>query len=252
MDSTEAHRRLNIEAYFDAVKKEGLHSDSARLRSQMEFLYGDVDFRGKAVLDIGGGNGIHSFYAASCGAREVVCLEPEDSGSSKGVSDQFRRLGMALGCRNVRIEPIPLQAFPYGTGRFKIIILHDSINHLDEDACIALRGDARSQSAYRVLFAKIFALSAEGASVIICDCSRYNFFPLLGARNPFDPGIEWHKHQAPQTWIALLLEAGFANSQIAWSSPNRLGRWGRALLGNKCMAYFFTSHFRLAMEKQSS
>lgn len=252
MHRIEARSRRNVEAYFDAVAEKGLCRDIDKLRFQMDFLYGQIDFQDKAVLDIGGGSGIHSFYAACCGAREVVCLEPEASGSSRGVVGQFQELGVILECEHVKIEPISVQEFECGSKTFEIIILHDSINHLNEEACVSLLHDAGARSAYREAVAKIFRLSTEAARLVICDCSRYNFFTLLGIRNPFDPGIEWHKRQAPETWVNMLGDAGFVDPKITWSSPNRLRWWGRALLGNKCMAYFFTSHFRLVMDRRSS
>jgi len=252
MDNFRAKNQRNINAYLAVVADKGLCSDKDKLQSQLNFLYGDVDFRHKTVLDIGGGSGIHSYYAACCGAKEVICLEPEAAGCSKEMRNQFEELGMILKYDNIIIKAIRFQDFKCESNKYDIIILHDSINHLDEHACINLLQAKGAKLVYREIFARINSLAAEGSHLVICDCSRYNFFAALRLRNPFDPGIEWHKHHAPEIWANMLGEEGFVNPVIKWSSPNVFGSWGRKLLGNRHMAYFFTSHFCLTMEKRSS
>jgi SAM-dependent methyltransferase len=236
-------------AYLDAAIKEKLYSTPERLRFRMDELFGEVDFRNKKVLDIGGGTGLYSFYAAARGARKVLCLEPEADGSTPGVVEKIRRLKQLLSSANVEFKPLTLQDFKPQGERFDVVLLHSSINHLDETACIHLLEDRKFRTTYQDLFAKLFALSNEGASLIICDCSRYNIFPLLGLRNPFAPTIEWHKHQAPRVWAELLESVGFANPRISWRAFNRLGRWGTALLANPLAAYFLTSSFCLRMDR---
>jgi SAM-dependent methyltransferase len=252
LDKENSETRISIEAYLDAMADNALCSDKSRLLAQMRFLYGEIDFKGKTVLDIGGGSGVHSFYAASCGAKDVLCLEPEDSGSSSGVIKLFRDLSQILGYENVTIEALFFQEFKCEPGEFDIVILHNSINHLDEQACIDLLHDPNAKSAYREMLAKLFGLCAKEADLIICDCSRHNFFDRLGIRNPFDPNIEWHKHQSPETWMDLLLAVGFTNPVTRWSAPGSLGKLGAALFSNKIMSYFFTSHFCLNMRKTPS
>jgi SAM-dependent methyltransferase len=234
---------------MDAAIKEGLYSTRGRLRFRMDALFGEVDFTNKRVLDIGGGTGLYSFYAAARGARKVVCLEPEADGSSPGVVEKIRRLKQLLNNTNVEFKPLTLQTFEPQGERFDVVLLHSSINHLDETACIHLLKERKFKTAYRELFARIFALSNEGARLIVCDCSRYNFFALLGLRNPFAPTIEWHKHQAPRVWAELLESVGFVNPRISWRTFNRLGRWGDALLANPLAAYFLTSSFCLRMDR---
>ncbi len=79
----------------------------------------------------------------------------------------------------------------------------------------------------KAVYHEIFSLSNKGTKLIVCDCSRYNFFALLKIRNPFSPTIEWHKHQSPELWAKLLKEAGFINPKIRWSSFNTLGKLGK-------------------------
>jgi hypothetical protein len=215
----------------------------------MSTLFRGIDIKDKSVLDIGGGNGLFSFYAASMGAKRVICLEPEDEGSTTGMADNFQKLRILLGCNNVELKKETFQDYNSDGQRFEIILLHNSVNHLDEKACINLLGQAESRIIYQGIFSKIYSLSNKGAKLIVCDCSRYNFFSLIKTRNPFAPMIEWHKHQSPKVWSGMLSEIGFTNPQIRWSSFYTLRNLGKILTSNKLMAYFLTSHFCLTMDK---
>jgi len=239
----------DIDRYLDTMIREGLYSNRKNLCFRLDMLFGGIDFKNKRVLDIGGGHGLYSFYAACRGAKTVVCLEPEAEGSFSGVVEKFHKLQGLLKCDNARMVPVTFQAFESGGATFDVILLHNSINHLDEAACIGLLADAGSRAAYQEIFAKIASLSNKGARLIIHDCSRYNLFALLGLRNPLVPNVEWHKHQSPEVWANMLTDAGFANPTIRWPSFSTLGHWGRILLGNKIMAFCLTSHFCLTMDK---
>ena len=60
------------EGYPDTVTRENLNAKGRR-RFYLRSIYDGIDFRGKKFLDIGGGIGVHSFYAASKDAILVVC-----------------------------------------------------------------------------------------------------------------------------------------------------------------------------------
>ena len=111
--------RITLDQYLDAIFEEGLvSSKSGRSRHNLsyylDYLFKKVDLENKTVLDVGGGSGIFSFYAACRGAREVVCLEPEASGSRSGMLDKFRRTQTRLGLDRVRLEPVTFQSFDPG------------------------------------------------------------------------------------------------------------------------------------------
>ena len=239
----------NLEGYLSAVITEGLYPNRGNLQFHLKTLFQDIVLENRTVLDVGGGSGLHSFYAACMGAREVVCLEPETEGSRSGMGAKFRKLNEMLGYDQVRFEPVTFQAFDPAEKQFDIILLHNSINHLDETACINLLNDEASRAIYMDIFSKLSALASRGAKLIVCDCSRYNFFALLRVRNPFAPTIEWHKHQAPEVWVGLLSQAGFINPKVRWTAFNTLRSPGRVLLGNKLLSYFLRSDFRFTMEK---
>ena len=239
----------NLEDYLSAVIKEGLYPNRGNLQFHLKTLFKDIALENRRVLDIGGGSGLHSFYAACMGAEEVVCLEPETEGSRSGRGAKFRRLSGILGQDHVWFEPVTFQAFDPAGKQFDIILLHNSINHLDETACINLLNSEASKTIYLDMFSKLSSLASSGAKLIVCDCSRYNFFALLRIRNPFAPTIEWHKHQAPEVWVDLLSQVGFVNPRVRWTSFNTLRSPGRTLLGNRLLSYFLRSDFRFTMEK---
>jgi SAM-dependent methyltransferase len=240
----------DIERYLNAVINERLYSNKRNLEFQMDFIFKGIDFKNKRVLDIGGGCGLFSFYAGCRGADMALCLEPEAQGSTSGVQGTFRKLQGLLSAPNVLLETSTFQSFESDGETFDVILLHNSINHLNETACINLLKDENSRAVYQSIFSKLSSLSKKGTTLIICDCSRHNLFALLKIRNPFAPKIEWQKHQTPEVWVHMLGSVGFANPIIRWSSFNRLGSFGRVLIGNRLMAYFLTSHFCLSMVKE--
>ena len=239
----------NFEGYLSAVTKEGLYPNRGNLQFHLKTLFKNIILENRRVLDIGGGSGLHSFYAACMGAKEVVCLEPETEGSRSGTEAKFRKLSGILGYDHVKFDPVTFQSFEPAGKQFDIILLHNSINHLDETACINLLNDEASKAIYMDICSKLSSLASNGARLIVCDCSRYNFFALLRIKNPFVPTIEWHKHQAPEVWVDLLSQVGFANPRVRWTSFNTLRSPGKILLGNKLLSYFLRSDFRLTMEK---
>ena len=78
----------NLEGYLSAVIKEGLYPNRGNLQFHLKTLFKGIALENRRVLDIGGGSGLHSFYAACMGAEEVVCIEPETEGSRSGMEDK--------------------------------------------------------------------------------------------------------------------------------------------------------------------
>jgi SAM-dependent methyltransferase len=240
-------RPFGLDRYFSVMVSHRLYTRERNLRNHVKVVFNQFEFRQKRVLEIGGGSGLLSFYAASGGAAEVVCLEPETAGSTSGSNLSFEKVKAHLGLANVFLEKVTLQEFKPGNKKFDLIVLHNSINHLDEKACIQLSRDEAARNTYRAIFQQLRVLANRGAALIVSDCSRHNLFPLLRLRNPFAPSIEWHKHQAPEVWADLLAEQGFEQPSIRWTSYNSLGSLGRLLFGNKFISFFWVSHFRLEM-----
>lgn len=237
----------SFDRYFEVAERGTARGNH---RFYVNYLFEGVDFRGKTMLDVGGGDGMLSFYAACAGAAEVVCLEPEIAGSATGMNAAFQRTSSFLGHANVQLLPDRLHDYKCSDSSFDIILLHASINHLDEDACIRLRRDRDAQSSYERLFGKLASLARPGAVLLVVDCAQRNLFGDLHIANPFAPMIEWRKHQSPKLWARLLAHAGFVNPAIRWSSFNTLRTAGRLLLGNPVAAYCLTSVFCLRMERR--
>jgi SAM-dependent methyltransferase len=238
-----------LEEYYDVMSSEGVYPNKRNLKRYTEFLFKGVPLRGRNILDIGGGSGFLSFYAGSVGAERVLCLEPEAAGSTYPVKQKFERIVSRLRLPQVAMSSQTFQDFDPGNKTFDVILLHNSINHLDEEACIALLEQTSARQRYQSVFKKLSALSRPGADVILADCSCNNAFSLLRMTNPLAPSIEWHKHQSPKVWAQLLREVGFGHPRIRWSSFNSLGQPGRLLLGNKVVSFFLTSHFCLTMTR---
>jgi SAM-dependent methyltransferase len=238
-----------LDAYFATVVQRSNFTPAGG-RFYLERIFRGVDFAGKRMLDIGGGRGVFSYYAGCMGASDVVCLEPQGAGSSVDMNETFRATGAQLGgMPNVRLVVDTIQHYDPGDERFDIVLSHASINHLNEDACIRLHRDAGARDAYRNIFRKIAGMCNPGAVLIACDVSRVNFFGHLGMVNPLAPTIEWHKHQPPSVWAALLTEAGFGDPHVTWNNRRRRNAFFRFLLNHRLPEYFQGSQFCLRMRR---
>ena len=206
----------------------------------LKWAFRDVDFNGKRVLDVGGGNGIYSYYAKSQGAAYCLNLEPFQAGS-----ENVQILDNSENELKIETKPETIQNFT-SNEKFDIIILHDSINHLDEENYTVIHKDSNAYNSYATLVSKLHALLEPNGTVIIADCSRKNFFASLGIKNPFAPTIDWHLHQHPPLLVKLFKENGFQFSKLRWSPFKRFGRFGQFLskLGFPA-SFFLQSHFNL-------
>lgn len=238
--------------YFNLAINQRMYSNVPNLKFHLNYIFDKVELERKKVLDIGGGSGLLTFYAAAKGAEKVVCLEPECSGSSSGMIDKFNKFKSALS-NSLPIEqhPVTLQKYlaQNTEEEFDVVVLHASINHLDEEACINLLKSETSYSIYKDLLTGVFNKMKNGGVMIASDCSCNNFFHSIGIKNILVPTIEWHKHQKPGTWISLLKEIGFVNPKVKWGTPNTFGKIGKLLMGNSLVSYLTTSHFNITIQK---
>lgn len=234
---------MSVEAYYRALGRLKGARQEQRIRHQMEFIYKDIEFQGKTVLDIGGGTGLHALFASAKGAFEVTIIEPEGDGGHDAMIATFKQLRSTMKIENVKLIQTTIQDFLIPSQGFDIVLIQDAINHFNEPACITLHKSESSRKIYDVIFGSIAALVRPGGILIMSDCSSHNLFPLLGLRNPFDPQIEWEKHQPPSIWADVAKPHGLELKHLRWSSPTRLGSFGLAIFGNALASWFFTSHF---------
>ncbi len=235
--------------YFELLEKRGVVHSAKRIEFYMkEQLFKGIDFKGKRAIDIGGGSGLYSFYLALNGAKDVLVMEPEFDGSTSGVIQEFKEIKKELGdLSNIRLTTKVLEELDKDTEKFDIVVIQNTVNHINEDACVVLQEDEEARKIYIEYFKLLADFCNPGAKLIITDCSNRNFFYDYKIKNPFavfTKSIEWEKHQPPKMWTQLLSKVGFKHSKTSWTTPNVLGKLGQLFLGNKLVSYFTRSHFR--------
>jgi SAM-dependent methyltransferase len=238
---------MSMEAYGQ-LASEIVALPADRLLHRCRWVLGPVEPAGKRILEIGAGAGVVSGYAVVAGAERVEAIEPELAGSSDGYLCQIQKLADRLDSDRLNVLPCTFQDYR-DEGPFDLVVMDDSINHLDEPACQKLHCNDDARDVYVGLFRKLHDLLAPGGRVIICDCGRRNFWPAVGLRNPICGSIEWHKHQQPRLWASLLAGASLRVRQVRWTPLHRLRRLGR-VAGNGVVSYFLTSHFRLLARRE--
>lgn len=238
-----------LDRYLAAMHDNNLYPSTGNLRYYTRCLFDGVPLRGSCFLDVGGGSGLFTFYASTAGAARAVCLEPELAGSTTNVANAFSRIRDSLDLPNAELIAKPLDSFDAPANTFSVVLMHASINHIDEWATINLRKDPQAVVIYEKIARKLYNLMEPGGRLIVTDTAPVNVFSLLGLRNPFQPTIEWHKHQPPKVWAALFAKVGFRTRRIQWITFNSLRAPGRLLFGNRLVAFLSTSAFCLEMER---
>lgn len=206
-----------------------------------------INFKDKTILDVGSGNGIFSFYFIINGAKEVVCLEPSLDGSDNNNENIFLSIVNEFRFTNIKFINQSLQNY-ITNKRFDLIVMKDSINHINEDACINLKKNNYNRKIYIDIFNKINSLMLPDSQIFLSDASSKNFFGDLKIKNPFVGEIEWFKHQEPNIWISLMKESDFDIKFLDWSSINSLQFLGK-MSNSKLISYFTSSNFRIIAKK---
>lgn len=213
-------------------RKRGLVWQPGNITYFMRQIFSDVTFGGSRVLDIGGGAGLASYYAACMGAESVLCLEPGASGSNAcatGVpffdpsQDRLSR---------VRFSKMTLQEYLTSPpNHFELVITLASINHLDEPACIAMNTPA-GRDIYLGLLGGVRGLMKPGGQLVVMDCFRWNALEFFGFPHPLRKQIEREKHWQPATWVELIEQCGFKMESLRYLSLNSLREPGSWLMNN--------------------
>jgi SAM-dependent methyltransferase len=234
------------------VQEQKIYSSYEKLSYRLSQLFKNIPIKEKRILEIGAGSGVASCFLGALGASKVIGLEPEGDGSSKGMAKIFQRIIKDLNLKNVYYSPLKFQEFKAQDRSFDIILLNDSINHLDEKACRYLHIKKNSCLIYLDLFRKMNLILDYGGYLVISDCARSNIFNIPAKlhlfKNPVAPTINWDIHQNPKIWIRLLKKAQFNKFEVDYYIPYKLRQFSR-LLNNFIWAYFTTSMFIVRCRK---
>lgn len=218
------------------------YASETRYRVRGDFLFQGIRLTGSNVLEVGCGTGAWAIWAALHGADRVVGIEPEVEGSSANTLATFKQTIERLGLSekvvgtDLYLHQIPVQKRP-----FDVVVLFNVINHLDEEAVVALHRDPASYARYVTILRQLRSQMNRGGWVVVADCSRDNFWHRLGLPSPLARSIEWHKHQNPNTWMGVFEQAGFERVDLRWSPLQPFVK----LTANWLVQYITSSHFVL-------
>jgi SAM-dependent methyltransferase len=227
-----------------------VYNTNARwLRVRTADYFGTLDFSGLHILDIGAGSGLYACCMASLNAAHLVALEPEFDGSRNAAIKTFQHAMEMLGLPNLEFHPIAMQAYSAPPASFDLIYMLAVINHLDETLVQMLHTDESSRAAYRQLLQPVFDWLKPGGMLVISDVPRTHPYMRLGLPHPFQPQIEWHKHQHPRLWKALLESIGFTSVKWHWATQWRYPQLPRFLFDNLISAQLYASQFVLRAQK---
>ncbi|QOY92307.1 class I SAM-dependent methyltransferase [Paludibaculum fermentans] len=229
-------------------KEAGLWSRGIDFPVRARQLFGDIDLRGKRVLEVGCGRGEFCLWAGVHGASRAVGLEPRSDGfyDAANYLEQFRKLAARLDLSGVEIEPKKLQEHEAPDGSYDLVLSVASINHVDEPACARLHEDTQARAAFSRIFTDLARIMARGGKVVIIDAMRRNLFGDLGLRSPFNPAVTWGKHQQPHLWADLFSGIGFTAPRITYLG-NRFFRYAGIPRIPRSLSYCSDSLFRLEM-----
>jgi SAM-dependent methyltransferase len=233
---------------IESARSVGLLQGGREYTHRCHTLFDSVDFRGKNVLEIGCGKGLMSLWAKIQGASHVIGLEPMADGcyDSPQCFKDFAKMANDLALENTEMLPLKLEDYRPQM-KFDIVLSLASINHLDEHSCIELKNSKEAYNRYVQTFQHVRDLMANDGTLFIADATNRSFFSDLHLRNPFNPDIEWFKHQTPQVWAQLLSECGFGYPRISWLSQPLLTFLGIGTVP-RAVSYFSSSAFRLQMQ----
>ncbi len=211
-----------------------------RYRARANALFAGVPLSGKTFLEVGCGKGAWAIWAALNGATHCIGLEPEVDGSTPGTLKRFRDNIAALGLGDIiESRQQTLQQFLCTETNVDVVMMYNVINHIDEFATTHMHEDERLQQPYIDVLKQLRARMNKNGAVIIADCGRTNLWPQLGMVAPWEPTIEWEKHQDPPMWTRVFRKAGFECQSSRWSPIYPFG----ALSANALVQYLTRSVF---------
>lgn len=207
------------------------------------YIFNDVSIENKTILDLGGGNGIASFYALhktkNCSAWIV---DPIAEGSNQLMTDQYNTLKDKIDPARIHFHRDFIDTLKKPE-YFDIILMHNSINHIGEDIIEEALVNKEKHEEYVERIRLITDRLKKGGTIIVADCGRRNFWGDLGLNSPVAPSIEWNLHCEPRVWQKMIEEAGSVHISSNRTARRELGIFGKILLANRPCSYMLDSHF---------
>lgn len=207
------------------------------------YIYKDIDLDGKKILDIGGGNGLASFYALDSSANcSAWVVDPIAEGSNDLMFEQYDSMKKNYDAERINFHRDYVDTL-LDPGTFDIIVMHNTVNHIGEDILedISFNNEAYIEYVCR-LKTILDRLSSDGI-LIVADCGSKNFFGQIGLKSPFAPSIDWHLHCEPGVWQQMIEDIGFSHIKTQWTARREFGLFGKFFLANRVCSYFLNSHF---------
>ena len=213
------------------------------------YIFKNIDLNNKKILDIGGGNGLASFFALSSSLScKAWVVDPIAEGSNQLMFEQFNSMKRKYDTERIVFHRDFIDTL-LEPELFDIILMHNTINHIGEDILTDINEDETAYNEYKNRLKTILDRLRPGGKLIIADCGRYNFIGNLGLKNPLAPSIDWKLHCEPSIWKSIIEEIGFKHSSTRWTARRETGVFGKIFLANRLCSYFLNSHFVSNYEK---
>ena len=239
---------LMLPTLYDLCVENKIFLTRSNAKFYLKQLFNGISFENRNVLDIGGGSGWVSFYSALNGAKNAVCLEPSEDGSTKGSDLLFKKNKNKLNINSATLVQTKIEDYD-SEKKFDIVIMNNSINHLVEGDCINLKSDSEMRMKVINIFKKVHNLTNNNATLVIVDYSKKHFFQKLGMTNhPLHPHTGFHDHETPEFWINLIEQYGYSFKSIDWVTPNSLKIFGKTFLNNYIIANFLAFPFKISFK----
>lgn len=229
---------------FDALLKEiKVSNPSGYAYYFKNYIFNNINLNNKTILDLGGGNGIASFYAlhqsASCSAWLV---DPIVEGSNQLMIDQFNSLRDSFEKNRICFHRDFIETLDEPK-HFDIVLMHNSINHIGEDIIEKALYKEEEYVEYVHRIKVITDRLKPGGDLIVADCGQRNFWGDLGLRSPAAPSIEWNLHCEPNIWQEMIEKAGSQHISTKWTARREFRTFGKLFLANRLCSYMLNSHF---------